>query len=102
MPNIVTLDSPHRGTWLARLTGTPNGRQMRLDSDWLRELAAESDPAWARRFICWWSDCDNIVFPTTTAALPGADNRLCEGAAHVALAFAERVMSETLRWLRAR
>ena len=99
---IVTLGSPHRGTWLARLSGTPNGRQMRLDSNWLRELAAESDPAWAGRFICWWSDCDNIVFPTTTAALPGADNRLCAGTAHVALAFDERVMSETLRWLRER
>ena len=99
--HVVTLGSPHHGTWLARLSGTPNGRQMRLDSHWLRELAADSDAAWAERFICWWSDCDNIVFPAPTAALPGADNRCCAGAAHVALAFDPRVMGETLRWLRA-
>lgn len=100
--HIVTLGSPHRGTWLARLSGTPNGQQMRLDSAWLRALAAQSDASWAARFTCWWSDCDNIVFPVTTAALPGADNRFCAGVAHVALAFDERVMGETLAWLRTR
>lgn len=97
---IVTLGSPHRGTWLGHFSSTPNGRQMQLDSDWLRELAAQSDPAWAQRFVCWWSECDNIVFPTTSATLPGADNRHCAGMPHVALAFDERVMGDTLRWLR--
>lgn len=98
--HIVTLGSPHRGTWLARLSSTPNGRQMQLDSAWLQALAAQSDPTWHARFTCWWSDCDNIVFPAPTAALPGADNRFCGGAAHVALAFDARVMDATLDWLR--
>lgn len=96
---IVTLGSPHRGTWLARFSQTPNGLQMRLDSAWLQDLAAQSDPAWATRFTCWYSDCDNIVFPVTTAAISGADNRLCPGVAHVALAFDARVVDETLDWL---
>ncbi|MFM8610035.1 MAG: esterase/lipase family protein [Burkholderiaceae bacterium] len=98
---IVTLGSPHRGTWLARASGTPNGRQMRIDNAWLQQLAADSDAAWHARFVCWYSDCDNIVFPVTTAALGGADNRLCPGVAHVALAFDARVMDDTLAWLRA-
>lgn len=73
---------------------------MQLDSAWLQALAAQSDPSWHARFTCWWSDCDNIVFPAPTAALPGADNRFCGGAAHVALAFDARVMGATLDWLR--
>ena len=97
---IVTLGSPHRGTWLARASGTPNGRQMRIDSAWLQQLASDSDAAWHARFVCWYSDCDNIVFPVTTAALQGADNRLCPGVAHVALAFDARVMDSTLTSLR--
>jgi len=97
---IVTLGSPHRGTWLARFSGSVSARQMQLDSRWLAELAAQSDPAWAQRFTCWWSDCDNIAFPVTTAALAGADNRLCAGAAHVTLASDTRVMDEVLQSLR--
>ncbi|MCM2253193.1 MAG: alpha/beta fold hydrolase, partial [Ramlibacter sp.] len=38
--HVVTIGSPHHGTWLARLSHVTNGRQMRLHSDWLRRLAA--------------------------------------------------------------
>lgn len=84
---IVTIGTPHGGTWLGRFSRVRNGRQMRLDSDWLRELAAQETPSRRRRFVCWYSNCDNIVFPVRTATLPDADNRLLRGAAHVALAF---------------
>jgi triacylglycerol esterase/lipase EstA (alpha/beta hydrolase family) len=90
---IVTIGSPHHGTWLARFSRVRNGRQMRLDSEWLRNLGP---PAAPYRFTCWYSNCDNIVFPTGTAMLDGADNRLVTGAGHVDLAFHPRVMAETL------
>ena len=51
------------------------------------------------RFTCWYSNTDNIVFPTSTAALPGADNRLVRGAAHVQMAFLPEVMTATLALL---
>jgi pimeloyl-ACP methyl ester carboxylesterase len=89
--HVVTIGSPHRGTWLGRFSGTASGRQMRLDSDWVRALAA--DPSAHARFTCWYSDCDNVVFPPSTATLPGADNRFVPGIAHVELAFHPRVMA---------
>ncbi len=90
---IITIGSPHHGTWLARYSHVRNGRQMRLDSEWLRRLEA---PAEGGKFTCWYSNCDNIVFPVATATLEGADNRLILGAAHVDLAFHPRVMAESL------
>lgn len=96
---VVTIGTPHRGTWLARTGRTVNGRQMRIGSDWLRELAVAEPPHRAERFSCCYSDCDNIVFPAQTASLPGASNLLIPGAAHVQLAFLPAVFAEVGRWL---
>lgn len=97
---IITIGTPHRGTWLARFSHLANGRQMRHDCEWQQGLAARELALHAQRnaelFVCWYSNTDNIVFPASTATLPGADNRLVVGAAHVALAFHPRVMAESL------
>lgn len=97
---VVTIATPHHGTWLGRFSHVPNGRQMRQRGDWLTALAAreaQREPADTyARFTCWYSNADNIVFPASTAMLPGADNRHVPGVAHVALAFHPRVMDETL------
>jgi triacylglycerol esterase/lipase EstA (alpha/beta hydrolase family) len=80
---IVTIGTPHHGTWLARFAFSHNGRQMRRDGAWLSALnervVATSDVP----FECYFSNCDNIVFPAWTAALPGADNVHLDGWAHV-------------------
>ncbi|RYF38882.1 MAG: permease, partial [Comamonadaceae bacterium] len=47
-------------------------------------------------FTCWYSNCDNIVFPTSTAQLQGADNRFVDGVAHVQMAFHPEVMKACL------
>jgi hypothetical protein len=85
---------------------------MRQDSDWLAGLnkpdafasALLSAPLqgapWQTLFTCWYSNCDNIVFPASTATLAGADNRLVHGAAHVQLAFLPEVMDATLALLK--
>jgi triacylglycerol lipase len=93
---VITIGSPHHGTWLARFSWRTNGRQMQLQSDWLRQLAADEASRPAVPFTCWYSNCDNIVFPVTSATLPGADNRLLRGAAHVDLAFHPEVRQSGL------
>ncbi len=97
--HVVTIGTPHRGTWLARFGHGHNGLQMRLLSDWLGELDDGMHPERHTRFTCWYSNTDNIVFPTSTATLPGADNRLVRGAAHVQMAFLPEVMTVTLALL---
>ncbi len=89
--HVVTIGSPHHGTWLARFSHLKNGRQMRRQGDWLLQLPPPVAP-----FTCWYSNCDNIVFPASTATLTGADNRLVLGVAHVGLAFHPDVMAHTL------
>lgn len=93
---VVTIGTPHHGTWLGRFSHTRNGHQMRWHSDWLQQLARDEAGRSLPPFVCWYSHCDNIVFPTSSAMLPHADNRLVPGPAHVELAFDERVMQGTL------
>lgn len=100
---VITIGTPHRGTWLAHWSHLENGQQMRPDGPWLTDLATReatqpADQRWSG-FVCWYANTDNIVFPAVTATLPGADNRLIRGAAHVDLAFHPRVIAESLAML---
>jgi triacylglycerol lipase len=94
----MTIGTPHHGTWLAHLGFSRNTRQMRLNSRWLTELARAEPPDRYGKFVCVYSDCDNIVFPVQTAILPGAEPICVCGAGHVDLVF----RSETLIELRRR
>lgn len=101
---LITIGTPHRGTWLARFGHTHNGRQMRIDNPWLLDLVAREaelgDDQGPRvppnKLVCFYGNCDNIVFPPSTASLPGAENRFVPGFAHVAMAFAPAVMEPAL------
>ncbi|APW39771.1 permease [Rhodoferax koreense] len=96
---VISIASPHAGTWMARFSPTVHGRQMGLRSEWLGALQAREAAAGYARFVCWYSNADNMVFPPATGSLPGADNRFVIGTAHVALAFHPRVMQESLALL---
>ena len=94
---IFTLGTPHRGTWLARFSLTPSGKQMRIGSRWLDDLAKlEATRNAASQFVCYYSNCDNIVFPASLATLPGAERRHVEGLAHVHMAFDSLVMDKVI------
>ena len=98
--HVVTIGTPHAGTWLARFAGTRNGREMAVDSRWLRALGRQSGTEDAAGlFTCFYGDCDNVVFPPQNATLPGARNHLLLATAHVQLAFRPEVIDEVLRWL---
>ncbi|MDP1967666.1 MAG: alpha/beta fold hydrolase [Burkholderiaceae bacterium] len=94
--HVLTLGTPHRGTWLAHLGQSTSARQMRPDSGWLQLLERAESPARRALFSCWYSDFDNIVFPAANARLEGAQNRLVSGLAHVQMAFDEGVVRDCL------
>jgi triacylglycerol esterase/lipase EstA (alpha/beta hydrolase family) len=96
---VVTIGAPHAGTWLGRWSRLRNGRQMACGSGWLRQLAADGAVQAQPPFTCWYSNCDNVVFPSSNATLEGAENRLVTGTAHVELAFHPAVMAQTLALL---
>jgi triacylglycerol esterase/lipase EstA (alpha/beta hydrolase family) len=94
--SIVTIGTPHAGTWLARFSRRANGRQMQLGSAWLARLAATEARRAPVPLTCWYSNCDNVVFPASTATLARANNRFVPGQPHVGLAFHPEVVRETL------
>ncbi len=100
---IVTIGSPHHGTAIGNLGSIShfvvNGQQMRFHSHWLRELARQESPGRTKRFTCFYSNCDNIVMPATSATLTGADNRLVPGVPHLALVLDATVMEQSLAML---
>ncbi|MCY7316060.1 MAG: alpha/beta fold hydrolase [Rubrivivax sp.] len=95
----ITIGTPHRGTWLARFALSANGRQMQPESEWLRSIAARETAARATHFTCFYSHCDNIVFPPIAATLAGADNRHLAAVAHVHMADRPEPWQELQRWL---
>ena len=68
---VVTIGTPHRGTWLARLLLSNNAREMRIDSPWQRLLATR-EPASARR-----SSPASTAIATTSFSRPPP--RRCRG-----------------------
>lgn len=97
--HVVTIGTPHGGTWLARFGHGVNGMQMRLASSWQSGLDLNMPADRHNLFTCWYSNSDNIVFPASTATLVGADNRLLRAVAHVQMAFEPQLMNQTLELL---
>jgi len=97
--HVVTLGTPHLGTWMTRFGFTPNVRNMALDSAWLaalreREAARSADPY--GQFSCIFTYHDNLVTPQHTAVLPGSRAIALSGIGHVRLAFSTLVLTHIL------
>jgi pimeloyl-ACP methyl ester carboxylesterase len=94
---IITIGTPHFGTVLSQtqLFAT-NMQQMQRFSAWIGQMSRQEPASLYAKFTCWYSNCDNIVVPTSTAMLPGADNRLITAQGHVSMAFEARVMRDSL------
>ncbi|MEU0392854.1 alpha/beta fold hydrolase [Streptomyces sp. NPDC006208] len=86
---LVTLGTPHSGTTVAPLAGAhPVVRQMRPDSPVIEELRSPA-PGCRTRFVCFWSDLDQIMAPIETACIDHPDliveNVRVSGIGHLAL-----------------
>jgi triacylglycerol lipase len=68
---VVTLGSPHAGTHAARLLPLGVTRQLRPNSDLMRELAEPT--RCSSRFVAIYSDRDEIVVPNRSAKLEHPD-----------------------------
>ncbi|WP_419997295.1 esterase/lipase family protein [Streptomyces boninensis] len=86
---VVTLGTPHSGTRIApALSAHPIVRQMRPDSDVIKELTLPA-PGCRTRFFAFWSDLDELMVPVDTARIEhqdlNAQNVPLKGVGHLAL-----------------
>lgn len=95
----ISIGTPHQGTWPARWSRSANGQQMAPGNPWLANLEASLTAAQRAQWLCWYSDCDNLVYPHAHATLAGADNRCLSGLGHMELAFATPVLADCLKRL---
>jgi triacylglycerol lipase len=99
---VVTLGAPHGGTRLGRFVPHPVARQLRPDSDLVRELA-EPAPGCRSRFVAFWSDHDEMVVPHTAACIDHPDlqatNVLVDGVGHISLPIDSRVVRQVPTFL---
>jgi pimeloyl-ACP methyl ester carboxylesterase len=94
---LCTLGAPHSGTLAAHLGRQKVVRQLRPGSEVMLELA-EPAPGLRTRFVCFWSDLDQLVVPQRSARIDHPDltarNILLRGVGHMSLPFDGRVVRE--------
>jgi pimeloyl-ACP methyl ester carboxylesterase len=94
---LVTLGTPHAGTRAAKLIPHPLARQLRPDSDVVRELAQPA-PGCRTRMLSVWSDLDQLIVPKRNARVDHADldarNVLIRGVGHMSLPIHRRAVHE--------
>jgi triacylglycerol lipase len=84
---IITLGTPHHGTFHAQLGHAQNTAEMQLQSEWLKRNATQLSAEARAKFVCFYSNGDNIVAPFESATLEGAENQRINATGHVSLAF---------------
>ena len=93
---LITLGSPHHGTWLARYGLGESARQMEPDSAWIRALPP-ADPRVPTVTI--WSPMDNFVAPQNSSRLAGASERILPRLSHLAMLFSPVVLDTLMHEL---
>lgn len=92
---LVTLGTPHRGSYLAYTWNNSLTRQLRPGSALLDELAGPVRDC-QTRFIVYWSDLDQVVVPQHNAALHHDDlnvhNIALHGVGHMSLPITSSVV----------
>jgi pimeloyl-ACP methyl ester carboxylesterase len=69
---LVTLGTPHHGTYTAYGWNSQLTKQLRPGSPLMRELM-QPVPECRTRFLVYWSDLDQLVFPQRNGALHHPD-----------------------------
>jgi pimeloyl-ACP methyl ester carboxylesterase len=97
---LVTMATPHQGTYAAQYANTTLTRSLRPASDVIRNLNAEDLTDYPMRFFSIFSDRDVYVVPAEGMTHPGAENVFLPDVSHsqyLVSAQVFRVVSSCLR-----
>lgn len=93
---LVTIATPHHGTYVAYLGPGDSALQMRPKSDFLQRLNGKGfayDPV---KYTSIWTNLDEIVIPPKNAIMPDSDVRYVPWTGHLTIMFSQR----TYRFIR--
>lgn len=90
---LITLGTPHRGTYHAYLAFHENGKQMRPGNAWLNELG-QRPPFTSLTSI--YSVHDTIISPQDSSRVDGAENVVLTGVGHVSMFASKTVQAAIL------
>ncbi|MCU0565779.1 MAG: triacylglycerol lipase [Oculatellaceae cyanobacterium Prado106] len=77
---LVTISSPHHGTWAAHIRRNPGGRQMLPQSDFLDDLNLTVMELGRIHFTSIWTPLDLIIVPASSSQMPvGHEKKLWIG-----------------------
>lgn len=99
---LVTLGSPHQGTYAARYGASRNVVDLRPDSAVMRRLAAQlpwAGPPSRPRLVALWSPADVLLLPAEAARAEGAETIEMRGFTHYSYLLHPRGWSQVLRVL---
>lgn len=88
--NLVTIATPHHGTYTAYLGPGESAVQLRPGSDFLEKLNANGYVYPPVRYTAIWSNTDEIVIPPRHAIMPGATVHAVPWTGHLTIMFSER------------
>ena len=100
MANLITIATPHRGTYMAHSLWLPAVRQMRPESEFIHNLNVDLSALAERRFVSLWTPLDLSVVPPSHSELPVGESRRVFGIAHALMPVNRRVwraVEEALR-----
>lgn len=97
---FVSIASPHRGTWLAWLDGSPGVRDMRPGSAFLAGVDADAARFSKTKWITIRTPLDLMILPSFSSVLPWAENHSCPVLMHPLLVRDGRVIDAVVRGVR--
>lgn len=82
---LVSLGGANHGTTIASLCFDTSCVEMRPNSTFLANLNSIDETWGSPRYATWWSDCDEVINPNSSALLNGATNTQTACISHSAL-----------------
>jgi triacylglycerol lipase len=96
---LITIASPHWGTWTAYLRWNLGVRQMRPQSAFLRDLNQDLGSLKSLSFTSIWSPFDLMIVPATSSVVRGARSIPLPVVAHALMMRDKRVLARVQRAL---
>ncbi len=73
---FISIAGPHRGTLTAYFRQNVGSRQMRPQSEFLRDLNSDRAPWGDTQLFSFWSPLDLMILPSVSSLLLGAHHRI--------------------------